>query len=151
MAALGLGPVEEAAEPRVQERPVGPRARGRPAKPKRRKEPQYSPDGTTTDPPLAGRQRLAYVDVPHVFRSRRVQTLFRYTEIPAVPENPTVTESEESDLEVVEIAPVMRPKVPYSQLMGDHCHQCRRKSDKPKMSCRNKACGLKYCVTCVQR
>ena len=95
-----------------------------------------------------------------------------------MPEFSAAIESEEeSEIEVVEeeVAPV-RTKVPYryvarfftrpiffyasekslisslrSQLVGDHCHQCRRKSDKPKMRCRNKACGLAYCVTCVQR
>jgi hypothetical protein len=148
MAALGLGPVEE------PEPTPGPRPRGRPLthKPRRKREPRYSPDGTTADPCVSGRQRLAYVEIPQIFRSRRVQTLFRYSEIPPVPENPIESESEVEELtQDIEVPVTPGPKLHYSQLAGDHCHQCRRKSTKPKMSCRNKACGLKYCVTCVQR
>lgn len=36
-------------------------------------------------------------------------------------------------------------------LTGGTCHQCKRKSDKPKMQCRNPECGFLYCWTCCKR
>nr|XP_019048667.1 hypothetical protein I302_02440 [Kwoniella bestiolae CBS 10118]OCF27597.1 hypothetical protein I302_02440 [Kwoniella bestiolae CBS 10118] len=41
----------------------------------------------------------------------------------------------------------------YSLLPGDPCHQCRRKSDKPKMKCRNvnPICRATFCETCCKR
>ena len=153
-----LQPSEES-QPRPSKR-----GRGRPPVkvPKRKREPRYSPDGTTADPcPIGQRQRLAYIELPHVFRSQRVQDLFRYSQLPPVPENPIESETESEDepfevaatASVAKIRPEKLPPVHYSQLDGDPCHQCRRKSTKPKMSCRNKdpQCNLKYCNTCVQR
>ncbi|WRT63660.1 uncharacterized protein IL334_000583 [Kwoniella shivajii] len=41
----------------------------------------------------------------------------------------------------------------YSLLPGEPCHQCRRKSDKPKMKCRNvnPICRATFCETCCKR
>jgi hypothetical protein len=35
---------------------------------------------------------------------------------------------------------------------GEACHQCRRRSELPKMKCRNKdpTCGLSFCDQCVR-
>lgn len=90
-----------------------------------------------------------------------MQDLFRYSQLPPVPENPIEIESESEDEPVEAVAVAFGPsnraeKLPpihYSQIDGDPCHQCRRKSNKPKMSCRNKdpQCNNKYCISCVQR
>ncbi|WWC58067.1 uncharacterized protein I303_100602 [Kwoniella dejecticola CBS 10117] len=41
----------------------------------------------------------------------------------------------------------------YSLIPGEACHQCRRKSDKPKMKCRNvnPLCRANFCETCCKR
>ncbi|KAK6905160.1 hypothetical protein I203_105980 [Kwoniella mangroviensis CBS 8507] len=41
----------------------------------------------------------------------------------------------------------------YSLIPGESCHQCRRKSDKPKMKCRNvnPICRATFCETCCKR
>ncbi|WVQ64759.1 uncharacterized protein L199_002927 [Kwoniella botswanensis] len=41
----------------------------------------------------------------------------------------------------------------YSLIPGEPCHQCRRKSDKPKMKCRNvnPICRATFCETCCKR
>ncbi|WWC85764.1 uncharacterized protein L201_000630 [Kwoniella dendrophila CBS 6074] len=41
----------------------------------------------------------------------------------------------------------------YSLIQGEACHQCRRKSDKPKMKCRNvnPICRATFCETCCKR
>ncbi|WWC66882.1 uncharacterized protein I206_100789 [Kwoniella pini CBS 10737] len=41
----------------------------------------------------------------------------------------------------------------YSLIPGETCHQCRRKSDKPKMKCRNinPICRATFCETCCKR
>jgi hypothetical protein len=36
-------------------------------------------------------------------------------------------------------------------LTGATCHQCKRKSEKPKMRCRNDVCEREYCNTCCAR
>lgn len=41
----------------------------------------------------------------------------------------------------------------YSLIPGQACHQCRRKSEKPKMQCRNvhPACRATFCESCCKR
>jgi hypothetical protein len=41
----------------------------------------------------------------------------------------------------------------YSLISGQACHQCRRKSEKPKMQCRNvnPACRAAFCESCCKR
>lgn len=47
----------------------------------------------------------------------------------------------------------MRTTLIEQMIPGDACHQCRRKSDKPKMKCRNinPACRAVFCETCCKR
>lgn len=54
--------------------------------------------------------------------------------------------------------PPPRPEAPaykkaYSELPKGTCHQCRRRSDKPKMQCRNvdPECMNLFCSTCCRR
>lgn len=82
---------------------------------------------------------------------------FRWKEYGAVVD--VVRAREEAAAEAMEMSvepptpAVPASKIPYSALPEGTCHQCRRRSDKPKMQCRNvePQCRNLFCETCCKR
>lgn len=136
LAALGLVPTGRELEQRKRYQKKGPR---------------YDADGTTRDAPPPGvRFFMAYVEAPALSKSRRILESFKYVKLPPVPENPVVARPKTA-FELDE----QRARFKYghySEIPGETCHQCRRKSDKAKMKCHSKDpdCGLEYCKSCVE-
>lgn len=135
LAALGLVP---SAQDKSQ------RGKGR------KKGPRFDADGTTRDAPPPGESYfMAYVEAPALSKSQRILESFKYFKLPPVPEHPEVPRPKTA-FELDE----QRARFKYghySEIPGESCHQCRRKSDKPKMKCHSKDpdCGLEYCKSCV--